>query len=155
MYGVQGQFGCSLDAKGRLSLPARLKEALRDRGESALVLTFFDGGLQGYPTAYWGQLERKVSRQSLFSRKARSFVLGFMASANEVRVDKLGRIRIPSHLRERAGIDREVVVLSFLSQIEIWDKARFEERQRAEAEAMDIDDFADALSVPLDDDEDD
>jgi MraZ protein len=153
VYGVQGQYHCSLDAKGRLSLPAKLKEALRGRGEESLVIAFFDGGLQGYPTAYWGRLERKISRQSLFSRKARSFVLGFMAGANEVGVDKLGRVLIPQHLRDRAGLDREAVVLSFLSQIEIWDRARFEERQLAEADAMNIDDFADALSVPLDDDE--
>lgn len=151
MYDVQGCFHCSLDSKGRLSLPARLKDAFRAREQGSVVLAFYDGSLQGYTTAYWRKLETRVSRQSLFSRKARAFVIGFLSSAHEVSVDKLGRILIPPPLRSKGGLDREVVVVSYLSQIEIWDRDRFETRQAEEAEDMDIDDFVADLAVPLDD----
>jgi len=154
VHQVQGQFHCSLDAKGRLSLPARLKEAIRGRGETSLVLAFYDGSLQGYTVDYWRKLERKVSRKPLFSKEARSFVLGFLAMGTEVAVDKLGRILVPPPLRERAGLERDVVVLSYLGQIEIWDRARFEARQVSEAEVLDMDEFVGDLAVPLDDDED-
>jgi len=155
VHQVQGQFHCSLDAKGRLSLPARLKEAIRGRGETSLVLAFYDGSLQGYTVDYWRKLERKVSRKPLFSKEARSFVLGFLAMGTEVAVDKLGRILVPPPLRERAGLERDVVVLSYLCQIEIWDRARFEARQVTEAEELDLDEFVGDLAVPLDDDESD
>ncbi len=151
MHDVQGCFHCSLDSKGRLTLPARLKEAIRAAEQGSLVLAFFDGSLQGYTTGYWRRLEARVSKQSLFSRKARAFVIGFLSSAHEVSVDKLGRILIPPPLRSKGGLEREVVVVSYLSQIEIWDRARFEERQAAEAEDMDLDDFVADLAVPLDD----
>lgn len=150
---MQGQFHCSLDAKGRLSLPARLKEALRGRQETSLVLAFYDGSLHGYTLDYWRKLERKVSRKPLFSKKARSFVLGFLAMGTEISVDKLGRILVPPPLRERAGLERDVVVLSYLGQIEIWDRAHFEARQVIEAEELDLDEFVGDLAVPLDDDE--
>jgi MraZ protein len=151
VYNVQGCFHCSLDSKGRLTLPARLKEAVKAHEQGSLVLAFFDDSLQGYTTEYWRKLEAKVSRRSLFSRKARSFVIGFLANAHEVSVDKLGRVLIPPPLRSKGGLEREVVVLSYLGQIEIWDRDRFENRQVAETADMDVDDFVDDLAVPLDD----
>jgi DNA-binding transcriptional regulator/RsmH inhibitor MraZ len=54
-------------------------------------------------------------------------------------------------LRSKGGLEREVVVLSYLGQIEIWDRDRFENRQVAETADMDVDDFVDDLAVPLDD----
>lgn len=153
MLRVQGQFHASLDDKGRLSLGARLRSKLKQHGESALILTFFDGGLQGYTLRQWRRLEKKVAQRPRFSRAARSFALVFLGNANEVSVDRQGRILVPQHLRERAGLTREVVILSYLDTLEIWDKQRLEERQVREVDELEVDDFVDDLVVPLDDDD--
>ena len=154
MLHVQGQFHASLDDKGRLSLGSRLRSTLRERGENSIVLTFYDGGLQGYTIRQWRRLEKKVAQRPRFSRAARSFALVFLGNANELSVDKQGRILVPQHLRDRAGLKGAVVILSYMDTLEIWDKERLEERQMREAEEMEVGTFVDDLVVPLDDDED-
>jgi len=157
VYNVQGQFQGSINAKGRLTLPARLNKAIQahdcvsDREKPAIVFTYYDGSLQGYTVEYWRRLEKKLSEHSLLAKKTRSFVLGFIATANEVSVDKLGRLQVPEYLRKRAGLDRDVIILSYVSQIEIWDRAAFEARQQHEEEEMDLEDFLGGMAIPLGD----
>lgn len=154
MLHVQGQFHASLDDKGRLSLGSRLRATLREHGENSIVLTFYDGGLQGFTLRQWRRLEKKVAQRPRFSRAARSFALVFLGNANELSVDKQGRINVPQHLRDRAGLKGAVVILSYMDTLEIWDKDRLEERQTREAEEMEVGTFVDDLVVPLDDEED-
>jgi len=130
-----------------------LRTKLREHGENSLVLTYYDGGLQGYTIRQWRRLEKKVALRPRFSRAARSFALGFLGNANELSVDKQGRILVPQHLRERAGLKGAVVILSYMDTLEIWDKERLEERQKRESEEMEVGTFVDDLVVPLDDDE--
>jgi len=153
VFNVQGQFHASLDDKGRLSLGSRLKAKLQDHGENSIVVTYYDGGLQGYTLRQWRRLEKKVAQRPRFSRSARSFALVFLGNANELSVDKQGRILIPQHLRERAGLGGSVVILSYMDTLEIWDRERLEERQGREAELMEVGTFVDDLVVPLDGDE--
>ncbi len=153
MLGVQGQSQGKFDDRGRIPLGSKLKEALRAHGHHSIVLTYNDGAVQGFTLDQWRRLERKVARQPRFNKAARSFQLLFMGIANEVPVDKQGRVLVPQHLRKRAGLGKEAVVLSFMDTLEIWDPDRLETRREEEAATTDIGGFLDDLVVPMDDED--
>jgi len=153
MLGVQGQQTSVFDDRGRIAIGSRLGKALRKRAKDGekptIVVTFWDGGLQGYTQKQWRTLEQKVALQPRFSKSARSFALVFLGIAAEVQVDRQSRVLIPQHLREKAGLDEKAVVLSYMDTLEIWDPERLKARQQAEAENLDIGDFVDDLVFPM------
>jgi MraZ protein len=155
MLGVQGQHTSVFDDRGRIALGSRLGKALKqlatDGEKPTIVVTYWDGGLQGYTQKQWRKLEQKVALQPRFSRSARSFALVFLGIAAEVQVDRQGRVLIPQHLREKAGLDEKAVVLSYMDTLEIWDPERLKRRQQAEAENLDVGDFVDDLVFPMED----
>jgi MraZ protein len=153
VLGVQGQNRGKFDDRGRMPLGSKLKEQLLAAGQHSIVLTYYDGSLQGFTLAQWRRLEHKVARQPRFSKAARSFQLVFMGIANEVPLDKQGRVLIPQHLRKRAGLGKEAVVLSYMDTLEIWDPDRLEQRREEEAASLDIGTFLDDLVVPMDDED--
>ncbi len=138
MFKVRGQFDVRMDAKGRLPLPVRLRERLMEQADPRLVLTAWDGGLQGFTIARWTKMERRFAGVSLFDRKTRAFLLSYVAGAAEVELDGQGRVLVPANLRRRAGLSGDCIVSSYLGLLEIWDAARWERRQEqalAEVEA--------------------
>lgn len=137
MYQVRGQFHVTMDDKGRLALPARLKDALQKHGDESLVLTYFGGGIHGYTQATWRRLEERFADISPFDRRNRAFLHGFMANGTEVPVDRLGRTLLPQYLRQKAGLSKELVVISYLGWIEVWDRARWEARLEEATREMD------------------
>lgn len=157
MLGVQGQQTSVFDDRGRIALGSRLGKALRrqarDGEKPTIVVTYWDGGLQGYTQKQWRKLEQKVALQPRFSRSARSFALVFLGIAAEVQVDRQGRILVPQHLREKAGLGEKAVVLSYMDTLEIWDPDRLMTRQQAEAANLDVGDFVDDLVFPMEDED--
>ena len=117
-----GQYEHSIDQKGRLNFPARLRESL---GQAFIITKGLDECLAVYSFADWKHLEDKINRQPL--SKARHLQRFFFASAVEVEPDKQGRIVIPGHLREYAHLDKDVIITGASERAEIWDKARWEE----------------------------
>jgi MraZ protein len=117
---LSGEFRNSLDEKGRLSLPARLRSELPN---SQLILTQgVDKCLWLFPPEQWEILSRKLMEStSLFQARARLVQRRILAPAQEVEVDKLGRISVPQSLRDWAGLAKECVILGITKYIEIWD----------------------------------
>ena len=128
MFQIRGQFDVRMDAKGRLPLPARLREKLGEQEDPRLVLTAWDGGLQGFTIERWRRMERRFAGVSLFDRATRAFLLAYVAGAAEVETDGHGRILVPAPLRRRAGLSGDCIVSSYLGLLEIWDAARWERR---------------------------
>lgn len=120
----RGQYEHSIDDKGRLSIPAKLREALKK--EKTLVLTSFDSYITAFPMKAWRVIEDRIRANPTFKRDMRDFLRLVYSSAEDVEIDSQGRILIPQALRQRAGITREVVILGVMDQMEIWDKARWE-----------------------------
>ena len=120
----RGQYEHSIDDKGRLSIPAKLREALKK--ENTLVLTSFDSYITAFPMKAWRVIEGRIRSNPTFKRDMRDFLRVVYSSAEDVEIDPQGRILISQTLRQRAGITREVVILGVMDQIEIWDKARWE-----------------------------
>ena len=117
---LTGEFRNTLDEKGRLSLPARLRGELL--GSEFVLTQGVDSCLWLFPPDQWTALSKKLMEStSLFSARARLVQRRIIAPAQEVEVDKLGRIAIPQSLREFAGLSKECVILGISKYIEIWD----------------------------------
>lgn len=118
-----GEYNHTIDAKGRLIIPSKFREAL---GDVFVVTKGLDGCLFVYDNAEWNVFEEKLKSLPLTNKDARQFVRFFLAGAAEAEVDKQGRILIPNVLREFAQLNKDVVLIGVASRIEIWSKERFE-----------------------------
>ncbi len=133
---VKGEYSHTLDAKGRLFIPARLREEL---GEHAILTKGLDGCLFLYSAEEWEKLEREIAALPMSkSRKMQRFLV---SSATDVDVDKQGRIVVAPKLRAYAGLTKEVTIIGVLSRAEIWDSAVWEEYNSE----VDTDDVAAAM----------
>jgi len=119
-----GEFEHSIDSKGRLIVPSKLREQL---GEKFVVTRGLDGCLFGYPQTEWEKLEEKLDQMPLAKKDARSFVRFFYSAATECEIDKQGRINIPNTLRKHASLEKNCVIIGVSTRIEIWDKKRWDD----------------------------
>ncbi|HOV93649.1 MAG TPA: division/cell wall cluster transcriptional repressor MraZ [Spirochaetales bacterium] len=121
---LTGQFQNTLDEKGRISLPARMRSELS--GTDLVVTQGIDKCLWLFPPLFWQEFSEKVmASTSLFQAKSRLVQRRILAPAQEVEIDRLGRISIPQSLREWAGLTRECVILGITKYIEIWDSQEY------------------------------
>lgn len=119
-----GEYNHTIDAKGRLIVPAKFRELL---GEEFVVTKGLDGCLFVYPESEWKNIEAKFREIPLTTKDARKFSRFFFAGAASCETDKQGRALIPNVLREYAGIGKDVVLVGVLNRIEIWSKERWED----------------------------
>jgi len=123
-----GEYRHSIDAKGRVSLPARLRASLDG---TVVVAKGFGRELMVYtPQGYESFLGRLLAMDQ-FKGKARDAKLYFTANAHEVDLDKAGRVNLPAGLASWAGLEGDAVVIGGGDHIEIWSPAQwagFEER---------------------------
>ena len=117
---MYGEYRHNLDVKGRVSFPARLREEL---GNRFFVTRGLDNCLFVYSEREWTVLEQKIRELPL--AKARGLQRFFFAGAVDVEPDKQGRVLIPAHLREFAGLEKDVVIIGASTRAEIWDLNRY------------------------------
>ena len=117
------EYSHSIDAKGRVIVPAKFREEL---GETFVVTQGLDGCLFVFPNEEWKNFEEKLKTLPMANKDARKFVRFFLAGAALAEVDKQGRILIPSVLREFADITKDAVLIGVGSRVEIWSKERWE-----------------------------
>lgn len=131
MLSIRCQVHATLDAKGRLALPAALRRALGNAEKTALVLTFHKGAVWGWtPDEFEQRVETPLGESDPFDDAVMDFTHSILSPAQDVDIDGQGRIRIPPPLRELAGLERDVVISSVLHRIEIWDRTAWEARFR-------------------------
>ena len=121
-----GEFEHSIDSKGRLTIPARFKEALAG---GIVVTRGLDGCLWAFTRDEWKKISEKIASLTVTNVEARRFTRFMFSSASESIPDRNGRIIIPQKLMEYAQIDREVIVAGIMNKIEIWNPARWNEEQ--------------------------
>lgn len=143
----------SLDAKGRLALPARYREPLQDSTGGRLVITVDrDHCLLLYPLDEWEEIERKLVRLPSLNKQARSLQRLLIGHATEVELDAQGRILVPSPLRRFASLDKRVVLIGQGNKFEIWDEQRWDEKcegwlAEQEIDATDLPEDLETLSL--------
>jgi MraZ protein len=117
-----GEYRHALDEKGRVTVPARLREGLT----SGLFLTRgHDTNLLLFPQEAWEALAARLNLTPSASRERRIFTRWFFGGATEVFLDKLGRILVPAYLREYAEIDGEAIFVGADDVIELWNPQRW------------------------------
>jgi MraZ protein len=127
-----GEYDHSLDDRGRITLPRKIRQEL---GDGEIVLSKgFDACIFGYDRESWEkeagkQLESPVTEQA--GRELRRYLF---AAAQKADIDKLGRILLPTHLKEYAGIRSEVKVIGAGDHFEIWDTSEWRKYQTREGE---------------------
>ena len=119
-----GEYSHSLDAKGRLIMPAKLRE---DMGEKFIITTGLDGCLFGFSMSEWQKFEDKLKTLPITNKNARNFVRFFLSGATECELDKQGRFLIAGKLREVASLDKDVTIIGMGTRIEIWNKEKWED----------------------------
>lgn len=130
---LTGEYFHTVDAKGRLFVPAKLRESL---GESFMIARNPDGCLSLYDNEGWQRLTDKLSQfPDSVTRPVRRFLFTFAAEAVP---DAQGRIILPQGLREYAGIQREIAILGVGDHAEIWDRDKWESMKSGE-DAANID----------------
>ncbi|MEZ4778505.1 MAG: division/cell wall cluster transcriptional repressor MraZ [Flavobacteriaceae bacterium] len=128
MLNLIGTYHCKADTKGRVMVPADLKKQLATVATSGFVIkrAVFQPCLELYPMEEWQKLMQRVSGLNRFSRKNNDFIRRFTAGVRTVELDATGRLNIPRDLMDFAGIDKDIVVSSAISIVEIWDATKYE-----------------------------
>lgn len=117
-----------MDDKGRIALPARLRHKLQEAGVDALVLTCVDGGIRAFTPEYFAQrIEGPFHDRDPFDPTAQAYFHAVLADAEDCGLDNQGRLRIPTRLRQDAGLERECVLISVMQWIELWEPSRWEQ----------------------------
>lgn len=128
MMGFLGEFEVTLDAKGRFLVPAGLKKQLPEGESGSFVINRgFEKCLTMYPLKSWEPIFSNLSKLNDFDPKVREFRRWFLNGAIQMDLDSAGRLLIPRNLMEHAGLEKDVVLVSALNKIEIWDKAAFKQ----------------------------
>ena len=114
-----------MDDKGRVSLPAEFRLILASRSESAIVLTNYisDGArcIEGFSLSAWQEFEDKLRQKSRFSAKLQKLENFYLSRSHECAVDGSGRVLLPAHLKQYAGIEKEVTFTSSIHGFRLWD----------------------------------
>ena len=117
-----GEYEHSLDVKGRLILPAKIRE---DMGDKFIVTKGLDGCLFGFSQNEWTNFEEKLKTLPLTNKNARDFVRFFLSGATECEIDKQGRFLITSNLREYDTIEKDAIIIGVGTRIEIWNREKW------------------------------
>jgi MraZ protein len=122
----RGRHTHTIDAKGRVSIPAVYRMELQQRSDQPAFLTADENCLCLYPFDDWRNYERKIVAEAELDPDARDYARLVISGAVESPLDKQGRILVPQYLREHAYLEREVTIAGVGLRVEIWDTARFE-----------------------------
>lgn len=131
----QGSSALTLDAKGRMSIPARHRDVLQAGEQGRLTLTRHpDGCLMLYPRSIWEDKRKQIAALPASARPLQRLLLG---NAQDVDMDGAGRILVAPELRSATGLSREVMLLGLGSNFELWDRAQWEARCMADVGNLD------------------
>ena len=121
-----GEYEHTIDRKGRVIVPARFRQALKEHDVKSLFLTRgLDGCLFLFPDAEWRLVESRFKQIPLTKAEGRKFNRMFFSGATDVTVDGLGRMLVPKNLKEFAQIQTDVMVVGVSSRMEIWAKEKW------------------------------
>ena len=137
-----GQFEHTIDAKGRVSVPAQFRDLLV--GDARLVLAPFtvqhERCLDVYPYGQWEQLLQRFAERRKFDSQTIRFEMGYIARAHRCDVDSAGRILVPPPLRRHAELVKDVVFLGVERKFRLMDRAKYEKMMgEHDAEAAVVD----------------
>jgi len=137
LIGLIGRYDHTIDVHGRLSIPAKFREYLMTHSEGTVIMTtaHVDPCVVVYPLPEWKSVRERASQIELSGTsgqdfiKRKDFLRLFYSRAVECQMDKHGRILLPTHLREYATLDKETVLVGCMNLLEIWNLAKWQEKE--------------------------
>ncbi len=139
MASFKGQAEYSVDSKGRVAIPARMRNALNpDANNSFTITRGFEQCILLFPLDEWAKREAEIARLNTYRSEARSFVRTIMRWADEVTLDEQGRIVVPKNLISFAGLKDAVLIIGVLDRIEIWNPDMFAAQAEQEADYSEV-----------------
>ena len=143
-----GEFSYSLDAKGRVNIPAKFRNGLTKDNEQCFVITRgMDPCIWVYPVIIWQAIEDELRKLSSLSRLNRSFVRSTVRYASTVQYDKQGRIALTSNLIDYAELGKEALIIGMVNKIEIWNPTLLDAADQAskKIESSEFDELANQI----------
>ena len=136
MSSFKGSYRYSVDNKGRINIPAKLRKYLSPESNDIFVVTRgYDPCLFLYPLDEWARVEQSIRELSSTNPHHRFLTRVLCQHATEAALDAQSRIAIPHELLELAGLGTEVFILGVLNRIELWNPARYDEYLKAQADS--------------------
>lgn len=136
MFTLFGEFDCKADAKGRFLLPAGLLKQLPETEQTHFVIAEgLDGNLLLYPKQVFHAELQEVGRKNRYQATHRA-LLRLLSRGKPVEVDGNKRVLIPKSLLDKAGIDKDIVLLATLDRVEVWARERYDAWTHENADAL-------------------
>jgi MraZ protein len=136
MSSFKGSYSYSVDAKGRVNIPSRLRRAVSPEANETFVITRgYEQCLFIYPLDEWNILEQSIRQLSPSNAQHRLFTRTLLQLATECQLDAQSRIMIPRELLQFAGIEDQVLILGVLERLELWNPRVHDEYLRAQTES--------------------
>jgi MraZ protein len=131
-----GEHSHTIDNKGRLSIPAKYREAL---SEGVVVTRGLDHCLFLYTRTEWEKIAKRLSELPISQKSSRAFSRLMLAGAWDAELDSQGRVIIPQYLREYASVSKHVIVAGLYNRVEIWEEDAWQDyKQKTEANSDEI-----------------
>ncbi len=125
---LTGEYDCKLDAKGRLVLPAKIKNNLPESSANELVIRRgFEPCLVLYPMLEYKKIFSKISSLNEFNAEYRNLQRNFFRGNAIVELDNAGRILLPKNMLAFAGLEKESIVVGMGNRVEIWDASKYDD----------------------------
>jgi MraZ protein len=136
MSAFKGSYEYSVDTKGRINIPAKLRKYVSPEANDTFVVTRgFEQCLSVYPLDEWNALEQSIRELSPTNPQHRYFTRVLLQWATESQLDGQSRITIPKELLQFAGIENEVLIIGVLERIEVWNPNVYQQYLKAQAES--------------------
>jgi len=130
MASFKGQADFSVDGKGRVAIPAKMRAALSPSAKGTFTMTRgFEKCIFLYPLDHWERMEAEIAGLNMFNRQSRDFVRTILRWADEVALDGQGRVTLTRPLMDFAGIRDRALIIGALDHVEIWDPDVFGQYQ--------------------------
>lgn len=128
MIGFLGEYEATIDSKGRFLMPVGFKKQLPEDGDKQFVINRgLEKCLTLYPIKSWEPIFNDISKLNDFDPKVREFRRYFLNGATMMELDSAGRLLVPQNLKEHAGLEKDIVLVSAVNKIEIWDKIKYQQ----------------------------
>ena len=126
MIGFLGEYEVTLDTKGRFLVPAAVKKQLTgDSANQFVINRGIEQCLTLYPMQTWEPVFSNISKLNDFDPQVREFRRSFLNGATQIELDSAGRLLLPKILIDYAGLEKDVVLVSAVNKIEIWDSSKY------------------------------
>jgi MraZ protein len=132
----KGQETYSIDEKGRVNVPTKMRKSIQPEAGDTFILTRgVDKCIVAYPMNEWKVYEEKFAKLNQYSEKDRFFLRMILSWSEEVEMDAQQRVSVPKRLREFAGIESKVTIVGMIDHIELWQPEEFDKYLNGQAES--------------------